>query len=293
MCGIRNGIQRNIGCFHQWWSRFHQWWSLDLWTVWSLVAGYWDGFYISNWWSRPARWEDRSLLSAWILLIQPALLLSTILERKVLIFSIHLELYTREETKGSLYLWRNNNKTEKFFKKSSLIWPHRGRPVNVLIYFLCFFLVYFSLFQFSSVQSLSRVWLFATPWTAAWQASLSITNSRSSPKLMCIESVMPSNHLILCHPLLLLPLIPPSIRVFSNESTLRMRWPKYFSALASFLPKKSQGWSPSERTGWISVQSKGLSRVFSNTTVQTYQVFGAQPSSQSNSHIHTWPLEKP
>ena len=102
------------------------------------------------------------------------------------------------------------------------------------------------------------------------------------------ESVMPSSHLILCRPLLLLPPIPPSIRVFSNESTLRMRWPKYWSsALASFLPKKSQGWSPSEWTGWISLQSKGLSRVFSNTTVQKNQFFGAQPSSQSNSHIHT------
>ena len=85
------------------------------------------------------------------------------------------------------------------------------------------------LFQFNSVQSLSRVRLFATPWIAAWQASLSITNSRSSPKLMCIESVMPSSHLILCRPLLLPPPIPPSIRVFSNESALRMRWPKYWS----------------------------------------------------------------
>ena len=95
-------------------------------------------------------------------------------------------------------------------------------------------------------------------------------------------------------PLLLLPSIFPSIRVFSNESSLRMRWPKYWSfSLASFFPKKSQGWSPSERTGWISLQSKGLSRVFSNTTVQKHQFFGAQLSSQSNSHIHTWPLEKP
>ena len=208
---------------------------------------------------------------------------------------------------------------------------------------------------------------------------------------------MPFNHLILCHPLLLLPSIFPSIRVFSNESALRIRWPKYWSfsfsispsneysglicfrtfssvqfsrsvvsdswgphesqharppcpsptpgvhsdsrpssqwchpaisssvvplsycpqslaasesfpvsqlfawggqstgvsALASFLPKKSQGWSPLVWTGWISLQSKGLSRVFSNTTVQKHQFFGAQPSSQSNSHIHTWPQEKP
>ena len=83
--------------------------------------------------------------------------------------------------------------------------------------------------QFSSVQSLSSVWLFATPWTAAHQVSLFIVNSQSLPKLMSIESVMPSNRLILCHPLLLLPLIFPSIRVFSNESILPIRWPKYWS----------------------------------------------------------------
>ena len=85
--------------------------------------------------------------------------------------------------------------------------------------------------QIRSDQSLSRVWLFATPWITARQASLSITNSQSSPRLMSIESVMPSSHLILCRPLLLPPWIPPSIRVFSNESTLRMRWPKYWSQL--------------------------------------------------------------
>ena len=90
--------------------------------------------------------------------------------------------------------------------------------------------------QFSSVQSLSRVQLFATPWITAHQASLSITNSRSSPKLMSIESVMPSSHLILRHPLLLLPPIPPSIRVFSSESTLHMRWPKYWSFSLSISP---------------------------------------------------------
>ena len=92
--------------------------------------------------------------------------------------------------------------------------------------------------MFSSVQSLSRVWLFATPWIAACQASLSITNSRSSLRLTSIESVMPSSHLILCRPLLLLSPIPPSIRVFSNESTLRMRWPKYWSFSFSIIPSK-------------------------------------------------------
>ena len=101
-------------------------------------------------------------------------------------------------------------------------------------------------------------------------------------------------HLILCHPLLLLLPIPPSVRVFSSESTLRMRWPKDWSfSLASVLPMNTQDRSPLEWTGWISSQSKGLSRVFSNTTVQKHQFFGALLSSESNSHIHTWPLEKP
>ena len=93
-------------------------------------------------------------------------------------------------------------------------------------------------FQFSSVQSLSRVRLFATPWIAARQASLSITNSQSSLKLASIESVMPSSYLILCRPLLLLPPMPPSIRLFSNESTLRMRWPNYWSFSFSIIPSK-------------------------------------------------------
>ena len=113
--------------------------------------------------------------------------------------------------------------------------------------------------------------------------------SQSSLRLMSIESVMPSSHLILCRPLLLLPPIPPSIRVFSNESTLRMRWSKYWSFSFSISPskKKSQGCSPSEWTGGISLQCKGLSRVFSNTTVRKHQFFSTQLSSQSNSHIHT------
>ena len=96
-------------------------------------------------------------------------------------------------------------------------------------------------FQFSSVQSLSRVRLFVTPWIAARQASLSITNSRSSLRPTSIKSVMPSSHLILCHPLLLLPPIPPSIRVFTNESTLHMRWPKYWSFSFSIIPAKKSG----------------------------------------------------
>ena len=126
------------------------------------------------------------------------------------------------------------------------------------------------------------------------QASLCITNSQSSLRLMSIESVMPSSHLILCRPFSSCPQSLPS----SESSPMSQHFPwggqsTGVSALASFLPKKSQGWSPSEWTGWISLQFKGPSRVFSNTTVQKHQFFSAQPSSQSNSHIHTWPQEKP
>ena len=148
--------------------------------------------------------------------------------------------------------------------------------------------------KFSSVQSLSHVRLFETPWIAAHTASLSITNFQSSRKLMSIESVMHSSHLILCRPLLLLPKIPPRIRIFENESTLHKKWTKYWSFSFSISPsKENPGLSPLKWTGWISMQSKGLSRVFSNTTVQKHQFFGAQLSSQSNPHIHTWTLEKP
>ena len=104
--------------------------------------------------------------------------------------------------------------------------------------------------QFSSVQSLSRVWLFVTPWIAARQASLTITNSRSSLRLTSIESVMPCSHLILCHPLLL-PSIFPSIRVFSNESTLRMRWSKYWSYSFSIMPSKENPGLISFRMDWL------------------------------------------
>ena len=219
-----------------------------------------------------------------------------------------------------------------------------------------------NVFQNSSVQSLSHVRLSATPRIAAHQASLSITNSRSSLKLTSIESVMPSSHLILCRPLLLLPSVfhsissaqfvqlsssvisdflrphesqharppcpSPTPGVHSNSRPLSpwchpaisssvvpfsscpqslpvsesfpisqlFTWGGLstgVSASASFLPKNTQDWSPLEWTGWISLQSKGLSRVFSNTTAQKHQFFGAQLSSQSNSHIHTWLLEKP
>ena len=129
-----------------------------------------------------------------------------------------------------------------------------------------------------SVQSLSHVRLFVSPWIAALQASLSI-NSRSPPKPMSIESVIPSNHLIPCCPLLLLPSIFLSIRVFSNESAFHIRWPKYWSFSFSISPSNEySGLISFRKAGWISLQSKGLSRVFSNTTVQKHQFFGAQLS---------------
>ena len=151
--------------------------------------------------------------------------------------------------------------------------------------------IHLSISNFSSVQLLSCVWLFATPWTAARQTSLSITNSQSLLKLMSIGLVMPSDHFILCHPFLLLPSIFLSIRIFSKESVLHIRWPKYWSLSFSISPSNEQsglisfGW-----TGWVSLQSKGLSRVFSSITVRKHQFFGTQPSLWSNSHIRLWLL---
>ena len=159
---------------------------------------------------------------------------------------------------------------------------------------VCIFLLLFLNFNFSSVQSLSCVRLFATPWIEARQASLSITtpgvHSDSRPSSPW------------CHPATSSSVIPFSFCPQSLPASESFPMSQLFSfgiqstgssALASFLPKKSQGWSPSEWTGWISLQSQGLSRVFSNTTVQKHQFCSAQPSSQSNSHIHTWPQEKP
>ena len=126
------------------------------------------------------------------------------------------------------------------------------RETCSILIFTCFSPSFSSLhLQFNSVQSLSCVWLFVIPWITARQASLSITNSRSSPKLMSIESVMPSSRLILCHPLLLLPPIPPSIRVFSNESTLRMRWPKYWSFSFNISPSNEHPGLISFRMDWL------------------------------------------
>ena len=131
----------------------------------------------------------------------------------------------------------------------------------------------------SSVQSLSCVRLFETPCTAAHQASLSITNSRSLLRLMSIESVMPSNNFILCRPLLLLPSIFPSIRVFSNESALHIRWPKYWSFSFNINPSNEHPGLISYRMDWLDLLAvQGRSRVFSNTTVQKHQFFRAQLS---------------
>ena len=144
------------------------------------------------------------------------------------------------------------------------------------------------------VQSLSSVWLFVTPWTAACQATLSFTIPWCLLKLMSIESVMPSNYFILCRPLLLLPSIFPSIRVFSNESVLCIRWPKYWSFTFTISPSNEYSGLISFRIDWfdhLAVQGN-LKRLF-NTTVKKHQFFGPQPSLWSICHTHTWLLEKP
>ena len=137
----------------------------------------------------------------------------------------------------------------------------------------------------SSVAKLLQ--LFVTPWTAARQASQSFTISWSLLKLMSIELVMTSNHLILCHPLLLLPSLFPSIRVFSSELVLHIRWPKYWSFSFGISPSSECSELISFRIDWFYLlPSKGLSRLFSNITVQRHQFFGTQPSLWSNSYIH-------
>ena len=141
------------------------------------------------------------------------------------------------------------------------------------------------------VQLLSHVLLFVTTWNAVHQASLSFTISWRLLKLRSIKLMMPSNHLIHYCSLLLLPSIFPTTKVFCIDLGLCIRWPS-IGASASVLLMNIQGWFPLGLTGLISLQSKGLSRVFSNTTVQKHQFFGAQTSLWSNSHIHTWLLEK-
>ena len=133
--------------------------------------------------------------------------------------------------------------------------------------------------QFSSVQSFSHVPLFATPWTAACQVPLPITNSRSLLKLMSIELVMPSNHLILCHPLILQPSIFPSIRVFSNEAVLHIRWPNYWNFSFSISPFNEYSGLISFRMDWLDLLAvQGTLRSLLQTTVQKHQFFGTQLS---------------
>ena len=142
--------------------------------------------------------------------------------------------------------------------------------------------------QFSSVQSFSHVRLFATPWTAARQASLSLTNSRSLLKLMFMESVMPSNHLILCRPLLLQPSIFPSIGVFSTESVLHIRWPKDWNFSFNISPSNEHPGLISFRMDWLDLLAvQGTLKSVLQYTVQKHQLFSTQLSLWSNSHIHT------
>ena len=190
----------------------------------------------------------------------------------------------------SCWTYKMNFDTVKFFaslihiyKKSLRKWLRIGVVETLPEFNSSIFIV---------IQLLSHVQLFATPWTAAHQATLFFTISQSLLKLMSIDSVMLSNHLILCHHLLLLPSFFPSIRGFVNELAPCIRWSN-IGASASVLPMNIQGWFLLGLTDLISLLSKGLSRVFSSTTVQKHQFFSAQPPLWSSSHIRTWLLEKP
>ena len=156
-----------------------------------------------------------------------------------------------------------------------------GLFMNVIDLSFLFFLV---------AQSLTHVWLFMTPWTAACQASLSFTISQSLLKCMSIELMMPSNHLILCHPFLL-PSIFPSIKVFFNESTLAIRWPKYWSFSFSISPSSEYSDLISFRIDWVELLAIQGTLSTPTITIRKLQFFSAQPSLWSNSHIHTWLLE--
>ena len=145
--------------------------------------------------------------------------------------------------------------------------------------------------QFSSVQLLSHVWLFVTPWMAAHQASLSITNSQSLLKLTFIESVMPFNYLILCHPLLLPPSIFPNIRVFSNESALCIRWPKYWSFSFSTSPSNEYLGLISFRMDWLDLLA--IQWTLESSPTPQFKSINSLVLRFLYTHIHTWLLEKP
>ena len=162
-----------------------------------------------------------------------------------------------------------------------------------LIHLSQLLLIHFSCTYYYTVLSLNCVQLFAISWTAAHRAPLSFTVSQSLLKFMSTESVVPAKHLILCHLLLFLPSIFPSIRDFSNKSALCIRWPKYWIFSFRVSPSdECSGWFPLGFIGLISLWSKGLCRVFSSTTIQKHQFFNAQPSLRFNSHIRTSLLEK-
>ena len=224
-----------------------------------------------------------------------------------MVFNCHFYLvskhfsHSRVQTFYSLINFSIHSKVSYSLSSFSLH-PSLSQPLTTTNLMFCLYELIYSESLFVA-QLLSHVQLFATPWTAAFQASLSFTISQSLPKLMPIESVKPSNHLVLCSPLFL-PSIFPSIKIFSDELALHIRWPKYWSFSFSF--SFSFSISPSNEgrtsslfllglTGLISLQSKGLSKVFSNSTVQKHQfcvcVFSLLP--WSNSQVCTWLLEKP
>ena len=148
--------------------------------------------------------------------------------------------------------------------------------------------VQFSSVHLTSVQSLSHVWFFVTPWITAHQASLSITNSRSSPKLVCVESVMPSSYLILCHPLLLLPPIPPTNRVFSNESTLHMRWPKYWSFSLSISPSNGVILINNYlKCIWVECPNQKTKTGWMDTKTRPRYMLSTRDPPRNKGHIHT------
>ena len=191
--------------------------------------------------------------------------------------------------------WRPRDGLKDITEDLEMADANKGYKFMISSTFWCCINIKISVFPLKSLLlfSCSVVSDPVTPWVVAHQTSLPFTISRSLLKLMSIELVIPSNHLILCRSLLLLPSIFPSIRVFSISGLFTSGGQSNgASASASVHPVKIRGWFPLGLTGWISLQSKGLSRVFSNTTVQKHQFFNAQPSVWSNSHIHTWLLEK-